>query len=477
VRHETDALDAFARFCAALTLEQGGPMLLFPEQRTMLADYFAGVVETLILLQKKNGKTTLLAALALWHLLTEPDAECLIGATSREQASILYEQAVGFVRRSPELQARVATKRGYRELRALRDSGRIRVLAAEVDTADGVIPTLGLVDELGRAKSLGLYGIFRDGLGPRDGQMVTISTAGDHEGSPLGLMRVAARQLPMQHRDGAYLYARSDDRTFAMHEWALTVEDDIADMAVVKRANPAPWQTVELLRERHDSPSMTPWQWARFACGLWVGAEEYWLRPDDWRAAEIEGALQPGERIALGFDGSRYGDATGLVACRLDDGLLVPLAVWEQPPGAVEWEVPSDAVDAKLAEVFETYDVVRGYFDPPLWQTQIDGWAREYGDEVVVRYQTNRSRFTAATERFRTDLLAGDLRHDGDPELTRHVLNAQMRETRGGYVLSKSRPGSPDKIDLAVCAVLAYEARADLLAAEQARKPGRLITF
>jgi phage terminase large subunit-like protein len=55
------------------------------------------------------------------------------------------------------------------------------VLAADVDTADGVIPTLALVDEMHRHKSAGLYGVFRDGLGARDGQMLTISTAGDNE--------------------------------------------------------------------------------------------------------------------------------------------------------------------------------------------------------------------------------------------------------------------------------------------------------
>ena len=66
-------------------------------------------------------------------------------------------------------------KRGYREIRSRRDAGRIRVLAADVDTADGVIPTLALVDELHRQPSAGLYGVFRDGLGPRGGQMVTIS--------------------------------------------------------------------------------------------------------------------------------------------------------------------------------------------------------------------------------------------------------------------------------------------------------------
>jgi len=465
-------LAAFERFCLALTIEQGGPLRLELFQRRMLADYFAGSVETLILLPKKNGKTTLLAALALFHLVTTPDAECVVGATSREQATILFDQASGFVRRSAGLQERVVVKRGYREIRSLRDAGRIRVLAADVDTADGVIPTLALVDELGRARSADLYGIFRDGLGPRNGRMLAISPAGDHEGSPLGLMRAAARKLPDQTRRGRYLVARSETRDFVMHEWALEPDDDAQDLRMVKRVNPASWQTPEALARRRDSPSTLPWQWSRFACGLWVGAEAWWLSADEWHTAELAGAeLQPGDRITLGFDGSRYGDATALVACRIADGLLEPLGVWEQPLVAGEWEVPAGEVDAAVAEAFARFKVVRGYFDPPLWQSEIDAWALEFGD-AVQRFATNRTRMKDAVERFRTDLAAGETpRHTGDERLTRHALNAQVKQVRGGYFLQKSRPGSPEKIDAAVAAVLAYEARADAIAAGQAEEP------
>src|SRR4051812_37319277 len=97
-------------------------------QRSMLAEHFAGAAETLILLPKKNGKSTLLAALALFHLITTPDAECVIGAASRDQATILYDQAAGFVRRSVGLDRRVNVKRGYREIQSRHDAGRIRVL-------------------------------------------------------------------------------------------------------------------------------------------------------------------------------------------------------------------------------------------------------------------------------------------------------------------------------------------------------------
>jgi phage terminase large subunit-like protein len=295
--------------------------------------------------------------------------------------------------------------------------------------------------------------------------MITISTAGDHEASPLGVMRAAAHRLPGT-KQGRHLHARAANDSFALHEWALDDGDDVDDIETVKLANPASIQTVELLRQRHDSPSMLPWQWARFACGIWVGAESWWLKAETWQESVSEETLEPGDRITVGFDGSRYRDATALVGCRVEDGLLQPLQVWERPtdlPAYVGWEVPGGQVAGAVADAMERFHVERLYADPPLWQSELDEWVRLYGD-VVSRYPTNRARFMAAVERFRTDLLAGAVPHTADEVLGRHVLNAQTREVRGGYWLEKPRTGTAGNIDAAVAAVLAYEARCDVVA-------------
>lgn len=468
----------FRRFCANLVLENGSRMILEEFEEAILADYFAGATETLVLIPKKNGKSTLLAALGLFHLLVTLDAECIVAAASRDQATILYDQGAGFVRRTPGLLDRLAVKRGYREIRSLLHSGRMRVLAADVDTADGVIPTLGLVDELHRQRSSGLYGVFRDGLGPRNGQMVGISTAGDNEASPLGLMRTDARKLPIVRREGRYTHARSEDGSFVFHEWALDPDDDRSDMAVVKLANPASWQTEAALRRRYASPSMLPSQWARFGCGVWQAGETWWMTSDAWHEVSSSERISDGEVVTLGFDGARYGDSTALVACRVSDGLVEPLDVWESPGAGAAWEVPEGAVDASVADAYERFKVVRGYFDPPLWQSEIDAWAQAYGEPAVLRYWTNRTRMMGAVERFRTDVVAGKVSHTGDATLTAHALAARMVKRQGGYFLAKDAPNSPHKIDAAVAAVLAYEARADAITAGAlAPRSGKLVAF
>ena len=42
--------------------------------------------------------------------------------------------------------------------------------------------------------------------------------------------------------------------------------------------------------------------------------------------------------------------------------------------------MPAGEVDAALSDAMERYRVVRGYFDPPLWQSEIDAWARDFGE-------------------------------------------------------------------------------------------------
>jgi hypothetical protein len=74
-----------------------------------------------VILPKKNGKSTLVAALALYHLLTTEDAEGYIAASSRDQAGIILKQARKFIRSSPALQRHFQMKQ--REIVSLADEG------------------------------------------------------------------------------------------------------------------------------------------------------------------------------------------------------------------------------------------------------------------------------------------------------------------------------------------------------------------
>jgi phage terminase large subunit-like protein len=76
----------------------------------------------------------------------------------------------------------------------------------------------------------------------------------------------------------------------------------------------------------------------------------------------------------------------------------------------------------------------------------------------VVDFPTAvRARMAPACDRFRVAVLEGDLSHDGDPVLARHVGHCVAKETPFGTIIGKEHPDSPRKIDAAVAAVVAFE--------------------
>jgi phage terminase large subunit-like protein len=439
-------LAEFVRFCRELRVESGEPFVLEPFQRTMLADHFDGVTEIVIVIPKKNGKTTLLAALALFHLEVWPEAECVIGASTRDQARILHKQAAGLVRRS-KLEHRFDVKSGYGEIRrpgGRKDGPRVRVLAADVMGADGVIPTLALVDELHRHPSGDLYGVFRDGLGPREGRMITISTAGATMDSPLGVLRRMANELEGMTRDpeSKHSFAQSPDRDFVLHEWSLTDGDDVHDMATVAAANPASWQTEQALRRRHDSPSMTPWQWLRFACGIWTEGDEPWIEPGMW-----DGLLEPGLEIepadpawvAVDLGVRKDSTAVVTVSSRPDGRFAVKARIVRPPEGGL----PLKEVEALVREVCEGLGNLQAVvYDP--WGFRPSAELLESEGLPIMDFPQSHERMANASANLYRMIEAGELVHDGDPTLRAHVMAGSVKNTERGWRLVKdpklSRP-------------------------------------
>jgi phage terminase large subunit-like protein len=458
------SLGAFARFCSELIIEDGSRFELERFQRTMLADHFAGATEMVIVIPKKNGKTTLLAALALFHLEQWPEADVVIGASSQDQARILHRQAAGLVRRS-ELGERFDVKSGYGEIRLAghgKDGPHVRVLAADAKTGDGVIPTLALVDELHRHPSADLYGVFRDGLPPRKGRMITISTAGATLDSPLGVLRRDAHLLEAFRRDAKakYSHAATADGAFVMHEWCLGPDDDVDDIETVALANPASWQTVEALRRRHDSPSMTPWQWRRFACGIWTEGEEPWIDPRLWDRLAVAGLeLDLDAPTWIGVDVGVRKDSTAIVtvAARGDGEVAATARVLAPGPGGL----PLERVEQAVREACEGRNVQAVLFDP--WSFRRSAELLEQEGLPMAEFPQSPERMANASENLYRLIECGQLVHSGDPVLRSHVVAGVTKATERGWRLVKD-PKLARPIDaLVALAMAALPAAQDLV--------------
>ncbi|MGW2579886.1 hypothetical protein ACWCYZ_00875 [Streptomyces virginiae] len=225
----------------------------------------------------------------------------------------------------------------------------------------------------------------------------------------------------------------------------------------------------------------------RFYLNNIAESADTWMTKIEWDACYTDtDPIRPGDQISIGFDGSLFNDATGIVGCRLRDGRLFTIGVWEKPEKAgPDWEVDVLAVEAAMKRAFNEYNVEWAYCDPPYWQEAIGRWALAYGDDKVFEYWTSKpSRMVNAIERFRTAVTTGDVQHSDKGldkikgKLTRHVLNAVAREVPQGVLIRKDSPKSKRKIDLAVCAILAFEARADAIADGRLnRKRRRVVGF
>jgi hypothetical protein len=232
--------------------------------------------------------------------------------------------------------------------------------------------------------------------------------------------------------------------------------------------------------EAYDLIQRDQAQAERFFGNRIVAGQDSWLDAKVWEERfSSETPPKKGDAIAIGFDGSLRDDSTALVACRISDGHLWVLGLWESPDEAdADWEVPVAEVDARVHWAFKEYSVQRMYCDPAYWQDIVGRWASEFGDKKIFEWWTNRERaMVAALERFHTGAVTGQLTHDGDERLARHIKQAHRKETRSGVLIRKDRPHSPRKIDLAVCAVLAYEARGDVVQSGKVKRKTQFAGF
>lgn len=229
-------------------------------------------------------------------------------------------------------------------------------------------------------------------------------------------------------------------------------------------------------------------------------ASDSWISQPEWAGvAAADKVVGRGEEVVLGFDGSRkrnrgVTDATALVGCRVSDGHLFLVGCWEQPEGPFgqDWQVPTVEVLAAVEDAFREYKVVGMYADPARWESHVAKWEADHGRRLKVKASTQhpvewwmtggRSTFIVrALEKFRSSVVDGELTHDGSSVLTRHILNARRRSSRTGIQIMKEHPDSPNKIDAAVAAVLAWQCRVDAMAKglgkKKAGRTGRVVVL
>lgn len=259
------------------------------------------------------------------------------------------------------------------------------------------------------------------------------------------------------------------------------------------------WVNLHRILEDYWDPDTDPQDAARYYGNQITSATDAWLSQPEWAGClDQSKTVEDGDTITLGFDGSRsrargVTDATALIGCRVEDGHLFQIAVWEQPegPAGEDWQVPTAEVLAAVEETFERFNVVGFYADPAKWEGHVSNWEAKYSSQLQVKSSGphpiewwmvggRQSATVRALEVFHNAVIDREMSHDGSYALTRHILNARRRVGRSGITIAKEHPSSIRKIDAAIAATLAFRARMDAVAAgvtSAPKKSKRLYRF
>ena len=210
----------------------GKPLQLLPFQVDFLKAIYDnphGTSRAYLSIARKNGKSGLIAAMVLAHLVgpeARQNSQIISGARSRDQAALVFKLAEKMVRQSPELSKLVKVIPSQKTLIGLPMNVEYRAISAEAGTAHGLSPVLAILDEVGQIK------------GPADAFVEAIETAqGAHE-SPL-LVAISTQAASDNDLFSLWLDKADGVPTVVSHLYAAPEGCDLDDRTAWEKANPA----------------------------------------------------------------------------------------------------------------------------------------------------------------------------------------------------------------------------------------------
>lgn len=185
-QHAIDFVEGYCKHSKGKTA--GKPFILESWQKAMIATMF-GIVdkidgtrkyqEVLLIVGRKNGKSTIAAAVGLYLQIADGElgAEIYSVATKKDQAKIIWLEAKRMVKKSPALRKRIKTL--VAEITSELNDSVFKPLGRDSDTLDGLNVHGALFDEVHAWKDMNLYDVIVDGTSSRDNPMIfTTTTAG-----------------------------------------------------------------------------------------------------------------------------------------------------------------------------------------------------------------------------------------------------------------------------------------------------------
>lgn len=307
----------------------GKPLRLMEFQKRFILSIYDnpdGTARAYLSIGRKNGKSALIACLALAHLVgpeARRNSQIISGARSREQASIVFKLMQKMIGFSPVLRAKNCTHitPSQKMITGVQMNVEYRAISAEAGTAHGLSPVLAILDEVGQIK------------GPHDDFVEAITTSqGAHENPLLiAISTQAATDNDLFSRwiDDA---ESSEDPRIVSHVYTAPQDCDLLDREAWRAANPAMGEfrsvtDLEDLAARADRLPSEENSFRWLYLNQRIEATAPFIGRKVWEeCAQKPMPLAEGMPVFGGLDLSQVSDLTALV-------LLTPVdAVWQVHP-------------------------------------------------------------------------------------------------------------------------------------------------
>jgi phage terminase large subunit-like protein len=439
---------------------------------------------------RKNGKSTLLAAIALYLLAAdgETGAEVYSLATTRDQAAIVFSTAKQMSLREPDFREAFAVEVNAHNLWIEESGSKLQALSADGSVLDGLNISGAIVDELHAHPTREVWDVIETATGSRTQPLITtITTAGTNRAGICYEQRsYVCRILNSTLRAHKGLGYREegdsaeDDSYFGII-FTLDEDDDWTDESVWIKANPNLGVSVKLddmqrlARKAMQMASAQP-NFLTKRLDMWVNADSAWMDMRAWdRAADQSMRMEDfrGWDCYIGLDLASKTDITSMPILftrggeyRLFSKNYLPEEAVEESSNSqykgwvaagklIETEgniIDEAAIESDFKQICSEYKPKAVGFDPGHGWNFCARMANEGYPMVEVRaYVLN---FSEPMRFLEALVLGGKLKHDGNPVSTWMISNVVChRDAKDNIYPRKEREEA--KIDFAIGAIIA----------------------
>ena len=490
---DADAARRAVRFFPDMLQHVKGPMarqpfVLEPWQQSVQGNLFGWkrpdgtrrYRECLLYVPKKQGKSAWIAGIVVMVLTTdgEPGAELYSAASSRDQAGIVFDHAVGMVKQNPELREilNVYGARGGSVMKSITyeaEGSSYKCLAADANTADGANVHLAAIDEPHRHRSPELAGVLKKSTAARAQPLVLKFTTADYN-------RPSAcnteREYAIKVRDG-----HASNPAYLPVVYEAPVEADHTDRAVWYFANPNLGVSVpeEFIAGQCEEAQAKPSElndFLRLHLNVITNADIAAFTALDWNSCperEAEEALR-GQVCYGGLDLSKRIDLTAFslyfpdtksvltwswmpreMAIKAEDRDQVPYLTWARE-GHLEL-TEGDVVDYgfiqdRVLQITANHEVAKIGYDP--WNATGSALALQDAGLEMVEVRQGFGSLGEACKELEALVVSHRLRHGINPLLDYTASNLMWRVDANGN-LAPDKSKSTGRIDPMVALIMA----------------------